>query len=122
MGRRLGRDVSDHEAVIVVVEDIGGYLAAADLAEDALLVHELLSERLGQLHYLDADVVGGLDECYSRAVRDVDRSLHQHCAEAREPLDLGVDVVYVDAEVLDSPVDGGVTRRPYALPCVRSRY
>ena len=62
---------------------------------------------------------GSLDERDSRAVRHVDRPLHQLGAQAREPLDLGVEVLHVDAEVLDAPVDGRIAAahllpRPFA--------
>ena len=37
MRRRLGRDVLEDERLLVLVDDLGGYLASDDAAEQALL-------------------------------------------------------------------------------------
>ena len=37
MRRRLGRDVLEDERLLVLMDDLGGYLASDDTAEQALL-------------------------------------------------------------------------------------
>src|SRR5262249_1819739 len=61
---------------------------------------------LDQLH---AHVVGGLDEAAARGVGDLARPLQQAGAEPFEALDVRLEVVRVEAEVLEAVVGGGVT-------------
>src|SRR5690349_7667560 len=63
---------------------------------------------LAPLDQLDAHVVGGLDEADARAARDLGGPFQQARAQALEPLDVGLQVVGVEAEVLEPVVGGGV--------------
>src|SRR5262249_515917 len=60
---------------------------------------------LDQLH---AHVVGRLDEADARAARDLDRPLQQAAPEPFEALDVGLEVVGVEAEVLEAVVGAGI--------------
>src|SRR5262249_16960053 len=65
---------------------------------------------LPRLDQLEPDVVGRPHECDPRSVRDLDRPLQQAGAEAFEPLDVGLEVRRVEAEVLDPVVSARVAR------------
>src|SRR5881296_1503459 len=65
---------------------------------------------LPRLDQLDPDVIGRLQERDARAVRVLDRPLEQAGAEPFEPLDVGLQVCRVEAEVLEPVVRACVAR------------
>src|SRR5437899_9885359 len=71
-----------------------------------------------RLDQLDPDVVGRPHERDARAVGDLDRPLQQAGAEALEPLDVGLQMRGVEAEVLEPVVRARV---PRAQALVRAR-
>src|SRR3984893_10251830 len=66
--------------------------------------------RLAPLDQLEADVVRGLDEADPRAARDLDRPFEQLRAQPLVPPDVGLQVLGVEAEVLEAVMGPGVAR------------
>src|SRR6266446_4597264 len=83
---------------------------------------------LAPLDQLEADVVGGLDEADARSARNLDRPFQQLRAQPLEPLDVGLQILGVEAEVLEAVMRPGVARaellvraRPRCSPGCRPR-
>src|SRR6267142_238909 len=78
------------------------------------------ARHLPGLDQLDPDVVGRPHERDARPVGILDRSFQQPRAQALEPLDVGLEVGRVEAEVLE-PVVGARVARAEALTSARPR-